>query len=148
MVELLTTFGIDWRLLVIQMVNFGVLLAALSYLLYKPVLTMLAERQAAVEKGVRDAEAAAMRLKEADHEKSALIGKAAAEAETIVAHARTHAVERGSQIEEDAKERADRMIKDAAEKTEAMKVAAMNESKAAIAQAAVLAAEQILKEKK
>lgn len=129
------------------MINFGVLLGALTYLLYTPVMKMLDERRALVEKGVKDAAAAAGKLKEAQEESRDMVGKAAREAEDIIGHARSHALERGATIEREAKERADRLTKDAAERAEATKIAAMKESDAAIAKAAVLAAEKILSQK-
>ncbi len=145
--EFFTTFGVNWKLLVIQAVNFGVLLGALSYLLYTPVMKMLDERKALVAKGVQDAAEAKERLATAAAESRTLVGKAALEAEGIVSHAREHAVTRGADIERVAKERADVIVKEAAERAEALKVAAMKESDAAIAKAAVLAAEKILQGK-
>ncbi len=52
---LITTFGIDWHTLLIEVVNFGIVAGALTYLLYKPVLKMLKDREALVAKGVDDA---------------------------------------------------------------------------------------------
>lgn len=143
-----TTFGINGKLLVVQMINFGVLLAALSYFLYKPVMQMLDERRAMVEKGVSDAAEAERKLKMANTESKELVGKAAREAEDIISHARGHALERGATIEREAKERAKRLAHEAVEKAEELKRTAMKESDAAIAKAALLAAEKILSEKR
>jgi F0F1-type ATP synthase membrane subunit b/b' len=52
---ILTTFGIDWHLLLLQGINFGILLAGLTYFLYKPVMRMLEERSNTVRQGVEDA---------------------------------------------------------------------------------------------
>ena len=45
MQEILTAFGIDWRLIVIQVFNFAMLAYVLWYFLYTPVLKLLAERE-------------------------------------------------------------------------------------------------------
>ena len=37
--ELFAAFGIDWKLLLAQGVNFGIVLVALWYFLYRPVMT-------------------------------------------------------------------------------------------------------------
>ena len=66
MEQLFEAFGIDWKLLLAQAVNFGVLFVALTYFLYKPVLKTLDERKQKVAKGVTDAEAAEKMLAEAD----------------------------------------------------------------------------------
>ncbi|MBI3685123.1 hypothetical protein HY250_01845 [Candidatus Azambacteria bacterium] len=39
--ELFQKFGIDWRLLVMQIINFAILLFILKRYLYKPVMDML-----------------------------------------------------------------------------------------------------------
>ena len=55
MSELFSAFGVKWTLLSAQMVNFTIVLVALWYFLYKPVLAILAKRQELVTKGVADA---------------------------------------------------------------------------------------------
>src|SRR3990167_8274979 len=62
MFVVLETFGIDWQLLIAQGVNFLILAGLLTWLLYKPVLRIVKERQAFVAKGVEDAERAAKKL--------------------------------------------------------------------------------------
>lgn len=63
--ELLSNLGIDWRLLIAQLVNFVILLAVLYRFLYKPVLKLLHERSAKIEDGLKNAEAVEVKLKEA-----------------------------------------------------------------------------------
>ncbi len=63
--ELLSKLGIDWRLLIAQLINFGILLAVLYKFLYKPVLKLLHERSTKIEDGLKNAEAVEVKLKEA-----------------------------------------------------------------------------------
>ena len=56
--ELLTTLGIDWKLLIAQLVNFGLLIVILTYLVYRPILRVLDARREKARKTVEDAEAA------------------------------------------------------------------------------------------
>ena len=58
MEEILHAFGIDWRLILIQVVNFGILAGALWYFLYTPVLKILNDREEKIRKGIEYAEAA------------------------------------------------------------------------------------------
>jgi len=60
--ELLTKLGIDWKLLVAQIVNFFILLVILYKFVYKPVLDMLEKRSKTIEKGIADARAGEERL--------------------------------------------------------------------------------------
>lgn len=144
---LITAFGLDWRLLLIQGVNFAVLLAALSYFLYKPVLKMIDERREKIAEGVRMAEEADRKLSDAKAQGDALVGEAAREAEGMIAAARTRADEKGTEIVRLAEVRAHNVLRDAEAKAEEAKRQAMLESQKEIAKAAMLAAEKILREK-
>jgi N utilization substance protein A len=53
MEQLFTTFGVNWKLLVIQAVNFTVLLTALSYFLYRPLMKVLDDRKATIAKELK-----------------------------------------------------------------------------------------------
>jgi F-type H+-transporting ATPase subunit b len=147
MSALFAAFGISWKLLLIQAVNFGVLLVVLSYLLYKPILRIIDERREKIAEGVRTAEAAAQRLADAKEESNTLVGGAAREAENLVAAARARADEKGGEIVRAAEMRADGVLKDAEAKAEEAKRRALQESSKEIAHAAMLAAEKILREK-
>ena len=63
--ELLSKLGVDWRLLIAQLINFGILLAVLYKFLYKPVLKLLHERSQKIESGLKNAEAVEIKLKDA-----------------------------------------------------------------------------------
>lgn len=145
--QLFAAFGIDWRLLIIQAVNFSVLLGVLTYFLYTPLMKLIDERREKIAEGVRAAEAAAQRLADAKAEGDELKGQAAREAESLLASARTNADEKGQDIIKTAESRADNLLKEAQERAEEAKRQAMLESQKDIARAAMLAAEKILREK-
>ena len=84
---ILNTFGIDWRLIVIQIINFGLLAAALWYFLYTPILNVLNERENKIKKGIEDAETAGKTLATAEDEKKNILTKAQTTAEKTVAKA-------------------------------------------------------------
>src|SRR3989338_6227925 len=134
MSDLFAVFGVNWKLLLIQGLNFGVLLALLSYFLYKPMFAVITERQKKIEQGVTTAEAAAQKLKEAHGESKKIVGNAAREAEGLVATARTQAEEQGGGI-----------VKAAAARAEEAKRQALHESEREIARAAMLAAEKVIR---
>lgn len=145
--QLFAAFGIDWRLLLIQAVNFGALLALLTYFLYKPVMKLIDERRESIAEGVRTSEAASRRLDDAKAEGERMVGDAARQAEGLVATARARADERAAEIAKTAEERAAALLQDASARAEEAKRQALLESQKDIARAAMLAAEKILKEK-
>jgi len=147
MQQLFAAFGIDWRLLAIQAVNFALLLSALTYFLYRPILRIIDERQKKVADGVRTAELADKKLEDAKTEGDQMVGKAAREAEGMLATARVRAEERGGQIVKAAEERAQATLTEAEARAQEAKRLAMKESEREIARAAMLTAEKILREK-
>ncbi len=147
MEQLLHAFGIDVKLIIIQIINFVVLAGLLSYFLYKPVLKILTEREEKIKKGIEDAEAAAKAKASALEEKQAVLSEAQKEAQEIDARAKAFAKEKEEEIVTAAQAKASDVIKDAETKSALLKEQALKESEAEIAKLAVLAAEKVLREK-
>src|SRR3990172_2671297 len=55
MQELFSKLGIDWRLLIAQIINFTVLLFVLYRFLYRPILSVLEKRRERIEKSLEEA---------------------------------------------------------------------------------------------
>ncbi len=144
MQELFAAFGINWKLLIVQALNFALLLVALWYFLYTPVLKMIDDRRQKIAEGVRDAEKAAKRLEEAKTAGESIVGTASREAEGIVATARNRAEEKADEIVRSAESQAQSVLQDAAARAEEAKRQALKQSEREIARAAMLAAEKIL----
>lgn len=147
MSELFAAFGINWQLLLVQAINFGLLLFVLWYFLYTPILKLIDDRQKKIAEGVKTAEAAERRLAEAQAEGEGIVGTAAREAETLVGNARTRADEKAGEILKAAEARANSVLEEANARAEEAKRMALSQSSKEIARAAVLAAEKILREK-
>jgi len=113
MSELFSAFGIEWELLIAQAVNFAIVLVALWYFLYKPVLTMLEKRKEVVAQGVEDAAQAKETLAGADDEASRRVATAGNEAERIVLVAREAATGEKVRFLKEAEERAVAIARDA-----------------------------------
>ncbi|MCR4281358.1 MAG: F0F1 ATP synthase subunit B [Candidatus Kaiserbacteria bacterium] len=143
--DLLTVFGVNWKLLLAQGINFALLLAILSYFLYKPILRIIDERREKVAQGVRTAEEAGLRLKDAQTKSENIVGNASREAESLVKTARTRADERGAEILKTAEMRAQGILADASARAEEDKRRALKESEKEITRAAMIAAEKILR---
>ena len=147
MEQFLEAFGIDWKLLIAQAVNFGVLLFVLTYFLYKPVLKTLDERKQKIAQGVEDAEAAEKKLAEADSVVSERLQGAESEAESIVASARDTAGSERNRIVKEAEARADAIAADAEARAAEAQAKALRESEKEIARLAILAAAKTINEK-
>jgi len=64
--EFLSQFGISWKLLFSQLINFALILIVLRIFVYKPLLKVLKERKEKIEMGLMKAEECNIRLKEVD----------------------------------------------------------------------------------
>jgi F-type H+-transporting ATPase subunit b len=144
MEEILHAFGIDGRLIVIQIINFAILAGALWYFLYTPVLRLLAEREAKVKKGIEDAESATKALLEADSEKINIIKDARSEASQIVQKGTKHAEEKQKAMLDETSEKVRRQQELALAQAEDIKAQAIKASEAEIAKLAILGAEKVL----
>lgn len=147
MEQLIEAFGIDVKLIVIQIVNFGLLLAVLSYFLYKPVLKMLADREAKIKQGIADAEQAALAKSEAEKEKQVVLTDAHKEAGNVVERATTSADEKASSILSGAQLKAAEVLAAAEKRSIELMAKAAKDNEAEVAKVAVLAAEKILSQK-
>lgn len=144
MQEILTAFGIDWRLIVIQIFNFSILVGILWYFLYTPVLKLLSEREAKIKKGMSDAEEAGKALLLADSEKTTILKAAHLEAGQIHSRATLTAEEKAGALIEEAQKKIARDIESGKSLAEELKTQALKESEAEIAKLSFLAAEKIL----
>ena len=147
MQQLFDAFGLNSSLLIAQAVNFAVLMVALWYFLYKPIMKILADRQQKVAQGVLDAERAAEKLAGADIEATERVTKAETDAEGIVAAARESATTERARIMKEAETRAKALAEDADARAKEAAAKMLRESEQDIARLAVLAAEKVLREK-
>lgn len=143
MSAILSTFGIDWRLLLINAVNFGLLLVALWYFLYAPVMKMLEERREKIAQGVRDAQAAAKELSQTQAARSVVLADAGKEADDVVAAARALGTAKEKELLAKGEAAAATLLRDAEAQAAELKARAIAESKQEIAKLIVLGMEKI-----
>lgn len=145
--QLFAAFGVNWKLLLAQGVNFGIVLLGLWYFLYTPVITTLEARRKLVAKGVEDAQKAERELAGADAAAAERVSKAESEAEDIVLKARKAANEERAAIVSAAQTRAGDLENDAKARAAEEAAQALRASEKEIARLAILAAEKVMREK-
>ena len=147
MEQLITAFGIDVKLIVIQIINFAVLAGLLTYFLYKPLLKILQEREDKIKQGIVDAETAAKAKDSALEEKKAMLSQAQSEAQAIDVRAQAFGKEKEAELLKNAQAKAEEVVKDAQLKSVLLKEQALKESEAEIAKVAILAAAKVLEQR-
>lgn len=147
MEQIITAFGIDLRLITIQIVNFVVLLVALWYFLYTPIFKILDERKRLIAKGVQDAHDAEFALESADEEKGKIVTAAVAEASDIVKRGTEAGKKEKDTLLKEAHSQSAHIIDDAEKKAHVRAREIEKKSEEEITRVAILAAEKILKER-
>ncbi len=145
--QVFAAFGVDWRLLLINLINFGILLLALWYFLYAPLMKMLESRREKIAQGVVDAENANARLNEIEGARAGMLSDAGKEADKLVADARSTANTKGKEIVTSAETAASNVLKSAEAQANEMKAQAIAESKQEVAKLIVLGMDALAKQK-
>jgi F-type H+-transporting ATPase subunit b len=145
--ELITTFHIDWKLIVAQLVNFAIVLFVLYKFAYGPMMKLMSERTEKIDKGLKDTEKAQKMLTEMTQKEKAVLVEARKAAQEIVTKAEAVAVGNKEEIIAQAKVQSEKILQDAAKKIEAEKNKMMQEVKTQIADLVVKATEKIIGEK-
>jgi len=96
--ELISKLGIDGKLLIAQIINFGILLFVLKKFLYKPILDILEQRRVKIEKGLKNAERLEGEMGRVKEAREEVLRKANKSAAKILEEARELADSKKSEI--------------------------------------------------
>ncbi len=86
--EIIQTLGIDVTLLLAQMLNFGILVAVLAFLVYKPLLKLIDDRRESIRKSMEDADKISRQREEMDQARRAEMTKIEKEAAKLLDQAK------------------------------------------------------------
>lgn len=103
MSELLSSIGINWKVLVAQIINFAILLFILQRFLYKPLISMLNNRRDEIAKAHNGAKDIEKRLKDIEDAKEAKMNEARKKSVELIKKAEADAVMSAERIVADAK---------------------------------------------
>ncbi len=136
--------GLNVNLFLTQLINFGVVVTVLSYLLYKPVLNMLRERTERIEQSLQEADQVKQQLANARRDYDAEIARARQEAAGILSQAQDRARAQEAEIIAQARQDADRIRRDAREQALQERDQLLREVKDQLAELVTLAASRVL----
>lgn len=145
MSAIFSAFGIDWHLLVIDAINFGIVLFALWYFLYGPLVRMIEERRQKVAQGVIDADEANKRLKDIEESRAHKLAEAGREADDVLSKARSAGAEKNRELTAQAEAAAARIVAEAEAQAKEAKAKAIAESREEVAKLVVLGMEKAFK---
>src|ERR1035437_9967931 len=140
----ISTFHIDWKILIAQAINFGIIFLLIYFFALKPLKKILNERTTTIEGGISDAKANAELLKNTKKEYDAIVAKARSEANIIFQEGKKEAEIKKSVMLEDAKKEVEAIIEVGKKTLESEKVKIVEEAKREIVSLVVLATEKLL----
>lgn len=108
--ELIEKLGIDWKLLIAQIVNFLILFFVLTKFAFKPLIKMLDERSRHIEQSLEEAEKIKTMHLEATAQKEAIILEARHSAKDIISESKKQAEEVQQKLTTEAQNEVAKML--------------------------------------
>ena len=142
----ITTFHIDWKIIIAQGINFIIVLAVLYFLAIKPLKKVMSERTNTIEKGLKDAKENALVIERSKQEYEKTIAQAKQEAHELFQEGKKEAEVKKTEMLEEAKIMVENMVANGKKTLEAEKVKMVEEAKAEIVSLVVKATEILLEQ--
>ncbi|MBI2415350.1 MAG: F0F1 ATP synthase subunit B [Candidatus Kerfeldbacteria bacterium] len=147
MEKMLGAFGVDYKLLIANFVNFGILLFVLYKIGYKPMLKFINDRTKTIEDGLKNAALAKQNIAEATQQQQAMLTTARQEAQSIVVAANDQAIKQSQLLIEKSKLEAKKVIDQAKLNIRQEHDQMMQQAKAELTDLVLLATEKVLQQK-
>ncbi|MDP3740876.1 MAG: F0F1 ATP synthase subunit B [bacterium] len=141
------TLGLNWKLFLAQLVNFGIVLLVLWKWVFKPLVGALEGRRQKIEASIKQAGEIEKRLVEFEKHREQEIAKARVEAAEILKKASIGAEIAKQEIAAVAQTQAEKILSDAGKLIEAERIQMFRELREEVANLTVMATEKILREK-
>jgi len=145
--SIISTFHIDWKIIIAQAINFGVVFTVLYIFALKPLSKLMEERSGKINKGVDDAKTNATLLLKTRAEYDEALSKARAEADKIFQEGKKEATVKRAVMLEEAKDEVALLVENGKKTLEAEKVKMVEEAKKEIVTLAMLATEKLISSK-
>ncbi len=142
--KLLSDFGIEWPLLLAQILCFSVVAVLLWRFAFKPVLATMEERQRQIESGLTFAEEAKTKLAQAQQDSAAIIKQAQLDGARLIDETRKTAKEFLDQQQKETTARTNDMIAKAQQTIASEHKKMLEQSRQEVARLVVQTAQQVL----
>lgn len=147
MEEFVQTFHIDWKLMIAQIINFGLVFLVFYFLAAKPLRKLMKERTEEIEGGLTNAKTNEELLKATKSEYESALQKARLEADAIFSESKKEVLKKREEMIENAKAEVASMIDSGKKSLEHEKTKMVNDAKNELASLAILAAEKVMQDK-
>ena len=145
--SIISTFHIDWKIIIAQAINFGVVFVVLYIFALKPLSKLMVERSEKIVKGIDDAKVNAELLQKSRAEYENMLAKARNEADKIFQDGKKEADNKKILMLEETKDEVTTLIENGKKALEAEKIKMVEEAKNEIVNLAMLATRKLIESK-
>ena len=142
--DILNLFGVDWKLMLAQLINFAIVVVILWWFALKPLTQTMKSRSDEIKKGLDDAQETGKRLEKVEADVKDRLNEAKAEAGKILEAAKKQAEEAKHANVAKTKEEVEILIKKAKEQIASEKDSMVSEVKKEVSEMVVTALDKIL----
>jgi F-type H+-transporting ATPase subunit b len=146
MESLITTFHIDWKIIIAQMLNFGVVFLILYLFALKPLKKIMGDREEKIAKGLSDAKANALVIIQTQKEYAEVLNKAKDEAHELFTKGKNEALAKRAEMLAGAEQEVAMMIAKGKQSLEAEKSKIISDAKGEIVRLVIMATEKVLED--
>ncbi len=143
----ITTLGLNWKLFVAQLINFSVIAFVLWKWAWKPLVKLMDERSAKIEKSLDDAKRIDEELKKTHEKREQILLESKREAKSILEIATKNADALRAEMTAKARSETEKIVADAKLAIAQEKEKMLTEVKAHVADLVIMASEKVLQEK-
>lgn len=123
MSDLFSQLGIEWKIILAQIVNFTILLFVLTKFVYKPIIKLLNERKRKVEEDIKARQELTQKFDQIEKEREHILSEARKKSQEIIKQSEKSATEIKERIMSETREEVERL------KVESRKQMEMEKSK-------------------
>lgn len=145
--SLISTFHIDFKLMLAQLFNFGLVFVCLYFIAAKPLRKLISDRDTEIRKGLDDAKTNRDMLENTAKESEAAMRKARTEANEIFDKAKKEVEKKKTEMIENAKKEVSDMLAQGKKMLDTEREKMIAEAKNEVAGLVISATEKILAEK-
>ncbi len=142
MSELVHNLGIEWKVLLAQIVNFAILLFVLKKFAYKPLLKILNERREKIDEAIKRSKSVDQKMAEIEALKEQILAEARIKSEKILKKAEEAARKVQEEMLKDTHSKSEKLLQETEKKIQAEREKIFQEVKKEIASVVTLAVEK------
>ncbi len=144
MESIISTFHIDWKIIIAQIINFGIVFIVLYIYALKPLSKLMAERSEKISKGIKDAKENNIILEKTQKECDLILANARKEAVKIFEENKKEANSKREKMLSDAKLEVEKLVADGKQVLETEKIKIVKDAKKEIINLVILSTEKLL----